>query len=66
MARLKQEGKNPTLEKTTAMREGNNRVMRTRERQALYFRALKSVDALYGLYTMYHNTVGTGFGSPMS
>jgi len=64
VARLKQEGKDPALEKTTAMLEGNNRVMRTRERKALCFRAVKSVDALYGLYALYHNTVGTGFGSP--
>ncbi|MHA1268055.1 MAG: hypothetical protein ACTSRS_22745 [Candidatus Helarchaeota archaeon] len=64
IARLKREGKNPYLEKTTAMLEGNNRVMRTRERKALCFRALKSVEALYGLYTLYHNTVGTGYGSP--
>lgn len=64
IAQLKREGKNPYLEKTTAMLEGNNRVMRGRERKALCFRALKSVDALYGLYTMYHNTVGTGYGSP--
>lgn len=64
MARLKRDGKNPFLEKTTAMLEGNNRVMRTRERKALCFRALKSVEALYGLYTLYHNTVGTGYGSP--
>ena len=64
IARLKREGKNPFLEKTTAMLEGNNRVMRTRERKALCFRSLKQVEALYGLYTMYHNTVGTGYGSP--
>ncbi len=64
VARLKMEGKNPFLEKTTAMLEGNNRVMRTRERKALCFRSLKQVNAFYGLYTMYHNTVGTGHGRP--
>jgi len=64
IARLRMEGKNPYMKKTTAMLEGNNRVMRTRERKALCFRSLEQVDALYGLYTMYHNTVGTGYGSP--
>lgn len=46
------------------MLEGNNRVMRTRERKALSFRSRTTIKALYGLYTMYHNTVGTGYGSP--
>ena len=64
IAQLKREGKNPYLEKTTAMLEGNNRVMRGRERKALCFRALRSVEGLYGLYTIFHNTVGTGYGSP--
>ena len=64
ISRLKSEGKNPYLEKTTAMLEGNNRVMRTRERKALSFKSRSTVKALYGLYTLYHNTVGTGYGSP--
>ena len=38
--------------------------MRTRERKALSFRSRNTVTALYGLYTIYHNTVGTGYGSP--
>lgn len=62
VARLKELGYDPWQEKTTAKLEGNNRVMRTRERKALCFRSPEMVKALYGLYGLYHNTVGVGKG----
>ncbi|MHA1912601.1 MAG: hypothetical protein ACTSYA_13020 [Candidatus Kariarchaeaceae archaeon] len=52
---MRNQGKDPTLPLTTAVLEGYNRIMRTRERIALCFRSLETVKAVAYIQADYHN-----------